>query len=144
MRLEFFAGTCPDCFVLWLAHMIQSGELYIFFLAFSFTTSKTPRAKYPLSIVSKAMGTLGPHLLVGYNICCVSGGTILSTFLDDKFHGSGSRTFVKAYHGYFNNSTHGMGLEILECIFSSSNCMAVVTQLGSAFQQWLFIEMHVK
>ena len=127
------------------------------FITFSFATNKVPRAKYPLSIVAKAMDALGPRLLVGYDIGCVFGGTILSTSLGDKFRESGSRTCVNAFHGYSHNyacqcknhpnNITGMGLEDLETlerVFSSSNSLAAVTRLASAFRRRLFIEMHFK
>ena len=103
------------------------------------------------------MDTLGPRLLVGYDIGCVFGGTILSTSLGDKFRESGSRTCVNAFHGYSHNyacqcknhpnNITGMGLEDLETlerVFSSSNLLAAVTRLASAFRRRLFIEMHFK
>ena len=103
------------------------------------------------------MDTLGPRLLVGYDIGCVFGGTILSTSLGDKFRELGSRTCVNAFHGYSHNyacqcknhpnNITGMGLEDLETlerVFSSSNSLAAVTRLASAFRRRLFIEMHFK
>ena len=103
------------------------------------------------------MDTLGPRLLIGYDIGCVFGGTILSTSLGERFRESGSRTCVNAFHGYSHNypcqrknhpnNIAGMGLEDLETlerIFSSSNSLAAVTRLASAFRRRLFIEMHFK
>lgn len=123
------------------------------FFGFFFHYQQEPQSKIPF-IVAKAMDTLGPRLLVGYDISCVFGETILSTSLDDMLRGSGSRTCVKAFHGYFHNSAFqcknhpnnisGTGLEILERVFSSSNSLAAVTQLGSSFQRRLFIEMRFK
>ena len=92
------------------------------------------------------MDTLGPRLLVRYNISCVFGRTILSTSLGNKFRESGSRTCVNAFHGYSHNyacqcknhlnNITGMGLEDLETlehVFSSSNSLAAVTRLASVF-----------
>lgn len=103
------------------------------------------------------MDTLGSRLLIGYDIGCVFGGTILSTSLGARFHDSGSRTCVNAFHGYSHNyacqcknhpnNITGIGLEDLETlkrVFSSSNALAVVTQHASAFWRRLFIEMHFK
>ena len=122
-----------------------------------FTANKSPRAKYPLSMVAKAVDTLGLNLLIGYDIGCVFGGTILSTSLGAKFCESGSRTCVNAFHGYSHNyacqcknhpnNITGMGLEdleTLEWVFSSSNALSAVTQHASAFQRRLYIEMHFK
>jgi len=103
------------------------------------------------------MDTLGSNLLIGYDIGCVFGGTILSTSLGAKFRESGSRTCVNAFHGYSHNyecqcknhpnNITGVGLEDLETlerVFSSSNALAVVTRYASAFRRRLYIEMHFK
>ena len=108
-------------------------------------------------MVSKAMDALGPGLLVGYDIGCVFGKTILSTSLGAKFQESGSRTCVNAFHGYSHNykcqcKNHpnnivGMGLEDLETlerVFSASNSLAAVTRYASAYRRRLFIEMHFR
>jgi hypothetical protein len=108
-------------------------------------------------MVAKAMDALGSRLLVGYDIECVFGGTILSTSLGTRFQESGSRTCVNAFHGYSHNyecqcknhpnNITGMGLEDLETlerVFSSSNALAVVTRYASAYRRRLFIEMHFK
>src|ERR1700679_1247091 len=105
------------------------------------------RAKYPLSIVAKAMDTFGSNILVGYDIGCVFGGTILSSSLGTRFQESGSRTCVNAFHGYSHNyqcqlknhpnNIAGMGLEDLETlerVFSSSNALAAVTRYSSAYR----------
>lgn len=153
-----FASACPHGFVLWLADMVQSGELYVHSIAhFHFLANKSSRAKYPLSMVAKAMETLGSHLLVGYDIGCVFCGTILSSSLGAKFQESGSRTCVNAFHGYSHNyacqcKNHpnnivGIGLEDLETlerVFSSSNALAAVTRHASAYRRRLYIEMHFK
>jgi hypothetical protein len=137
-----FASACPHGFVLWLVDMIQSGELYVNLISppvVAVTCSS--RAKYPLSMVAKAMEVFGSHLLIGYGIGCVFGGTILSTSLGAKFQESGSQTCVNTFHGYSHNyecqcknhpnNIAGIGLEDLETleqVFSSSNALAAVTQ----------------
>ena len=106
-------------------------------------------------MVAKAMDTFGSNLLIGYDIGCVFGGTILSTSLGARFRDSGSRTCVNAFHGYSHNyqcqcknhpnNITGMGLEDLETlerVFSSSNALAVVTRYASAYRRRLYIEMH--
>lgn len=108
-------------------------------------------------MVAKAMDTLGPRLLISYDIGCVFGGTTLSTSLGAKFQESGSRTCVNAFHGYSHNyecqcknhpnNIAGMGLEDLETlerVFSSSNALAVVTRYASAYRRRMYIEMHFK
>ena len=108
-------------------------------------------------MVAKAMDVFGSRLLVGYDIGCVFGRTILSTSLGAKFQASGSRTCVNAFHGYSHNyecqcTNHpnnivGMGLEDLETlerVFSASNALAVVTRYASAYRRRMYIEMHFK
>ena len=108
-------------------------------------------------MVAKAMDTFGSHLLIGYDIGCVFGGTILSTLLGTKFRESGSRTCVNAFHGYSHNykcqcknhpnNIAGMGLEdleTLEWVFSSSNALAGVTRYASAYRRRMYIELHFK
>jgi hypothetical protein len=108
-------------------------------------------------MVAKAMDTFGSRLLIGYDIGCVFGGTILSSSLGSRFQESGSRTCVNAFHGYSHhykcqcknhpNNITGMGLEDLETlerIFSASNALAVVTRYASAYRRRMYIEMHFK
>ena len=106
-------------------------------------------------MVAKAMDIFGSNLLIGYDIGCVFGGTILSTSLGPRFQESGSRTCVNAFHGYSHNyqcqcknhpnNITGMGLEDLETlerVFSSSNALAAVTRYASAYRRRLYIKMH--
>jgi len=153
-----FASACPHGFVLWLADMVQSGELCVYpIISFHSCTNKSSRAKYPLSMVAKAMDAIGLCLLVGYDIGCVFGGTILSSSRGAKFQESGCRTCVNAFHGYSHNyacqcknhpnNITGIGLEnleTLELVFSSSNALAAVTRHASAYRHRLYIEMHFK
>lgn len=154
-----FASACPHGFVLWLVDMVKSGELCIFLylsILISLPTSSLGQSTHYLWY-PKAMETLGLHLLIGYDIGCVFGGTILSTSLGAKFQESSSQMCINMFHGYSHNykcqcknhlnNITGMGLEDLETlerVFSSSNVVVAVTQLASAFQQRLYIEMHFK
>ena len=108
-------------------------------------------------MVAKAMDAFDSRLLIGYDIGCVFGGTILSTSLGAKFRESGSRTCVNAFHGYSHNyecqcknhpnNIAGMGLEdleTLEWVFSSSNALAAVTRYASAYRRRMYIELHFK
>ncbi|KAG2363364.1 hypothetical protein BDR07DRAFT_1450743 [Suillus spraguei] len=104
-----FASACHHGLVLWIADMIRSGELF----------------KYPLTIVSRALETLGPRLLLDMI-------ALAQKFVDAEHH-----MCVDAFHGYTHsyacqdqnhpNVINGMGIEDLttmECIFSSSNQLA--------------------
>ena len=121
-----FASACPHSFVLWLVDMVQSGEqcMHIYCQIIYYTNSSSElRAKYPLSMVAKVMNTFGSNLLIGYDIGCVFGGTILSSSLGSQFQESASRTCINAFHGYSHNfqcqcknhpnNITGMGLEDL-------------------------------
>ena len=101
------------------------------------------------------MDVFGSNLLIGYDIGCIFGGTILSSSLGARFQESGSRTCVNAFHGYSHNykcqcknhpnNIAGMGLEDLETlerVFSLSNTLAAVTRHASAYRRRLYIEMH--
>ncbi|GAW06857.1 hypothetical protein LENED_008809 [Lentinula edodes] len=89
------------------------------------------------SIVAKALEVLPPRWLMGYNIGCSFGGTILRSSLGLEFAKQKCRTCVNAFHGYLHNAAcqqkyHplnilGMGLEnlkTLEQLFSLSNQLA--------------------
>jgi len=108
-------------------------------------------------MVSKALDVFGKQLLIGYDIGCVFGGTILSTSLGTKFQNSGSRACANAFHGYSHdyecqcknhpNNIAGIGLEDLETlerVFGSSNALASVTWYASTYRRRLFIKMHFK
>ena len=116
-----------------------------------------PRSKYPLAITARALKTLGPRLLQGYDIGCVFKKTIASSSLGTKFEESKSRCCVNAFHGYSHNFAcqtknhpnviEGMGLEDLETmerIFSSSNQVAAVTRYSSAYHRRVFIDMFLQ
>jgi hypothetical protein len=108
-------------------------------------------------MVSKALDVFDNRLLIGYDIGCVFGRTILSSSLGPKFQTSNSRTCVNAFHGYSHNyecqcknhpnNIAGVGLEDLETlerVFGSSNALAPVTRYASAYRRRLYIEMHFK
>ena len=112
------------------------------------------RAKYPLAITARALRTLGPRLLQGYDIGCVFQKTIASSSLGTEFAESQSRCCVNAFHGYSHNfacqtknhpnAIEGVGLEDLETmerIYSSSNQVAAVTRYSSAYHRRVFIDM---
>ncbi|KAI6015947.1 hypothetical protein EDC04DRAFT_2870426 [Pisolithus marmoratus] len=118
------ACACCHGMVQWVADMIQSSELF----------------KYPLTMIDKALSTLGDRLLIGYDIACKLSVTIGSSSLD-MFH--------SYLHNYgFQDTNHpnvieGTGLEdfgMMECIFSMSNQLAPVTHYASPYTCWLAID----
>ncbi|KAK7434986.1 hypothetical protein VKT23_019891 [Stygiomarasmius scandens] len=133
-----FASACRHGFILWLADMVQSGEL----------------AKYGLAMVSKALDTFDDSWIMGYDIGCSFSQTINSSSLGAKFHQQRCRTCVNAFHGYSHNflcqllfhplNIEGMGLEDLETlerIFSLSNQLAPITRYATAYRRRILIDL---
>ncbi|KAG2360342.1 hypothetical protein BDR07DRAFT_1452022 [Suillus spraguei] len=136
-----FTSACRHGLILWIADMIRSGELF----------------KYPLAIVSRALETLGPRLLIGYDVGCKLAIMIASSALAQKFVDAEYRMCVDAFHGYTHsyacqdknhpNIINGMGIEDLatmERIFSSSNQLATVTRYASGFNRRVYIDSFFK
>ncbi|KAF9058384.1 hypothetical protein BDP27DRAFT_1241338, partial [Rhodocollybia butyracea] len=135
-----FASACRHGFILWLADIIRSGEL----------------AKYPLSIVAKALQVFDDEqFIVGYDIGCSFSETVAKTSLNEPFQAKRCRFCVNAFHGYSHNAfcqqffhpTHikGMGLEDLETlerIFALSNQLASVTRYMSPYRRRVFIDLY--
>ncbi|EIW75720.1 hypothetical protein CONPUDRAFT_26328, partial [Coniophora puteana RWD-64-598 SS2] len=134
-----FACACRHGFIVWIADMVRSGELF----------------KYPLAIVNKSLDTLGDRLLIAFDIGCKLATTIGTSSIAAKFKKSGSRMCVDAFHGYTHNyscqdknhptGVEGAGLEdfgIMERIFSLSNNLAIVVRYSSAFTRHQFIDMY--
>ncbi|KAF8161430.1 hypothetical protein B0H34DRAFT_781939 [Crassisporium funariophilum] len=137
-ELGLFALACRHGLILWIADLVRSGEL-------------------PLAVVGKALDVLGERLLIGYDIGCLFGKTILSSCIGEAFQRSKSRCCVNTFHGYLHsfdcqkqhhpNSIEGMGLEDLETlerVFSASNVLAGVTQYMSRYQRRVFIDLFFK
>ncbi|KAJ3872118.1 hypothetical protein F5051DRAFT_445496 [Lentinula edodes] len=137
----WYVSACCHGFILWVADMIRSGEL----------------AKYPLSIVAKALEVFGNCWVMGYDIRCSFETTVRNSSLGPEFERKQCRTCVNAFHGYSHNSTcqqkyHplsicGTGLkdlETLERFFSSSNQLASVTHYMSSYRRRVFIDMFLQ
>ncbi|KAF6741184.1 hypothetical protein DFP72DRAFT_995472 [Ephemerocybe angulata] len=137
----WFASGCRHGIILWVADMVRSGE----------------QAKYPLSILNRALEVLGNGLLVGYDIGCAFEGTIKSTTLGTRFVESGSRCCVNAYHGYAHNyacqvknhpnNIEGAGIEDLETMerfFSASNATAPVIRHASKYRRRMILDLFLK
>ncbi|KAL6307295.1 hypothetical protein BKA93DRAFT_815979 [Sparassis latifolia] len=115
------ASACHHGMILWLADMVCSGEL----------------AKYPITIIAKALEVLGPWQLCGYDIGCRFSNIIDESSLGETFQCMNCQCCINAFHGYSHshfcqtqhhpNIIEGMGIEDLEtlkCIFSASNQLA--------------------
>ncbi|KAJ3926014.1 MAG: hypothetical protein NXY57DRAFT_1051549 [Lentinula lateritia] len=137
----WYVSACRHGFILWVADMIRSGEL----------------AKYPLSIVAKALEVFGNRWVMGYDIGCSFETTVRNSSLGPEFERKQCRTCVNAFHGYSHNSTcqqkyhplsiRGTGLEDLETLerfFSSSNQLASITRYMSSYRRRVFIDMFLQ
>lgn len=115
------------------------------------------RAKYPLSLINRALDVLGGKLLIGYDIGCAFESTIKSTMLGQRFIESGSRCCVNAYHGYAHNyacqvQNHpnnivGAGLEDFETqerLYSASNATASVIRYASKYRRRNFLDLFLE
>ncbi|KAG1874961.1 hypothetical protein F4604DRAFT_1680819 [Suillus subluteus] len=106
--------------------------------------------KYPLAIVSRALETLGPCLLIGYDVGCKLAVTIASSTLAQKFIDAEYRMYTHSYACQDQNHPNvinGMGIKDLatmERIFSSSNQLAAVTRYASAFNRRVYIDSFFK
>ncbi|KAF9489129.1 hypothetical protein BDN71DRAFT_1402123, partial [Pleurotus eryngii] len=136
-EMGIFACACRHGMIVWLADMVRSGEL----------------AEYPLAILSKVLDTLGPRILMGYDIGCSFQSTMVSSSLATRARDQGLCLCVNAFHRYSHsyscqqkhhpNIIPGTGikdLETLEHVFSVSNQLANVTQYSSAFRWRLLID----
>jgi hypothetical protein len=152
-----FASACRHGFILWIADMIRSGELYVMFILCHHSSRITyfDRAKYPLAMTARIMDVLGDRILLGYDIGCTYSSTLSRSSLGPKYQESGLRCCVNAFHGYSHNylcQTHnhpniieGMGLEDLEGmerIFSGSNQLAPVTRYSTAYRRHVMIDQY--
>ncbi|KAF9030670.1 hypothetical protein BDP27DRAFT_1246108 [Rhodocollybia butyracea] len=137
----YFVMACRHGFVMWVADMIRSGEL----------------AKYPLSMVAKALKVFSPGWVLGYDIGCSFSGTIRRSSLGVEFKEKCCRTCVNAFHGYAHCALcqqmyhplniRGMGLEDLETLerlFSSSNQLASITRYMSPYRRRVFIDLFLQ
>ncbi|KIY46451.1 hypothetical protein FISHEDRAFT_47269 [Fistulina hepatica ATCC 64428] len=136
-----FATACRHGFILWLADMVQSGEL----------------AKYPLAMTAKILDVLGDSNILAYDIGCAFEGTLSRSSLAPKVEEKKLRCCVNAFHGTAHNAAcqtkyhpdviEGMGLEDLETcerVFSSSNQVARPTRYATAFHRHQFIDLHFR
>ncbi|KAH9911787.1 uncharacterized protein BXZ73DRAFT_56780 [Epithele typhae] len=136
-----FASACRHGRILWIADMIQSGEL----------------AKYGIAMVDKINTELPSNILLGYDIGCVFQGTLARSSAGPEFQKRGSQCIVNAFHGYSHsyvcqlhhhpNVTAGAGIEDLETmerIFSGSNALASITRYASKYRRHAMIVLYFR
>ncbi|KAJ3726723.1 hypothetical protein C8R42DRAFT_694341 [Lentinula raphanica] len=134
-EMGVFVSACRHDFILWICDMIHSGEL----------------AKYPLAMTAMALKVFGPKWLMGYDISCSFGGTIINSSLGLEFKKQDCRTCVNAFHSYSHNaicqlSNHplniaSMGLKDLETLECRKDPAAVYM---TPYRRRIFIIMFLR
>ena len=156
-KTGIFLSVCWHGFVLLVADMVKSGELYIFFISQTISKSNWhARAKYPHSMVDKLIDVLREKLSIGYNVECKFRTTVNRLPIRPKARAHQYCSLVGLFHGHAHNhrcqlcnlGTYilGMGLEDLETCewwFSKSNSLASSTQHLSAYHQHIAIIMYM-
>lgn len=118
-------------------------------------TCCTLSAKYPLSILAKALEVLPPHSASGMDINCGFEITAGKSRLADEIRSKSHKFVVNAFHGYSHNyqcqvKNHptvvfGVGIEdfeTMERIFSASNALAIITRYASPYRRQLLIDAY--
>ena len=98
-----FLALCRHGFVLMLADMIRSGELYVFYSCVIMWLVKLTiinRSKYPLAILNKMLRVFGKDLAAGYDIACRFGITVDHSPLGEMARENNHRCLVGAFHGH--------------------------------------------
>lgn len=140
MESGIFASACQYGLILWVTDLVCSGELWARLSSKHSTYWQLPSAKYPLTVVGKALNVLDEKFGVGYDIACSFTKTLASSSLGPQFERKHCWCIVNAFHGYSHGyncqkENHptvipGMGLEdleVMEHIFSASNALGSVT-----------------
>ena len=155
--LWHFVGMGSSCSLLtWsgVAKCESSGRLMS---RFSFWSTPSKRAKYPLAMTNTLLQAFGSRMGIGYDIGCKFGSTISKSRLGALADELSLRLLVRAFHGHAHQRlcqlshlttyTKGLGLEDLEgCerFFSKSNALASSTRYATAFhrQQSIMEYLH--
>ncbi|KAJ7170394.1 hypothetical protein C8R43DRAFT_1120826 [Mycena crocata] len=134
-----FLALCRHGFVLVLADMVRSGEVY------------------PLAVVEELLEVFGMNLGAGYDIGCHFGATVEKSELSEEAQEKNLKCLVGSFHGHAHNRlcqlsflatyVEGMGLEDLEgceCFFSRSNGLAKSCRYASRFHRQQEITTYAK
>ena len=154
-----FLALCRHGFVLIIADMVRSGELYVFLfdILWSEALMHFSRAKYPLAIVEALLDAFGSNIGGGYDIGCKFGITLARSELGPRAQELHYQALVGSFHGHAHNrlcqltnlATYvpGMGVEDLEgCerFFSKSNALASSLRYASIFHRQQKIVEYIK
>ena len=132
-----FLALCHHGFLLVIADMVQSGELYVSFLLLFLLFMYAYSVKYPLVCVEKLLDAFGEDIGSGFNIGCKFKTTLNNSPLGPCACQLRHTCLVGAFHGHAHNClcqlsllatyVKGLGLEDLEgCerAFLMSNALA--------------------
>lgn len=152
-----FLALCRHGFVLVIADMVRSGELYVFFgdILRAAVLMYSSRAKYPLAIVEALLDAFGPNIGGGYDIGCKFGMTLARSELGPRARELHYQALVGSFHGHAHNrlcqlrnlATYvpGMGVEDLECCKRFfSNALASSLWYTSIFHRQQKIVKYIK
>jgi hypothetical protein len=153
-----FLALCHHGFVLVLADMIKSGELYVpRLILLCRSPTRCFRAKYPLAVVEELLDAFGMKLGIGYDVGCHFGATVASSELGNEAREKQLKCLVGSFHGHAHNRlcqlqflatyVEGMGLEDLEgCerFFSRSNGLTKSCHYASRFHRQQEITTYAK
>ncbi|KAK7690568.1 hypothetical protein QCA50_005666 [Cerrena zonata] len=122
-----YASACRHGLILWICDMVRSGEL----------------AKYPLSILAKALEVLPPQSASGMDINCgfeiTAGRSSLAEDIKSKAH-----KFVVKNHPTVVSGVGIEDFENMERIFSASNALASITRYASPYRRQLIIDTYFR
>lgn len=143
-----FLALCRHSFVLLIADMVRSGELYVFTVCSTDDANFLLRSKYPLALLDRLLNVIGKDIAMGYDVGCGFGTTVARSPLGEKAKKLGFTSLVGAFHGH----AHGrlcqlchlatykpeIGIEHLEQCepwFSQSNELASSTRHMNTFHR---------
>ncbi|KAG7091522.1 hypothetical protein E1B28_010551 [Marasmius oreades] len=136
-----FIALCRHSFVLVIADMVESGEMF----------------KYPLAVVHRLLTELGECLGGGYDIGCKFGSTLCLSPLGRLAKEQRYKSLVPIFHGHGHNrlcQTENLGtyvegvgkedLEACERFFSRSNDLASSVCHASSFHRHQTISAYIR
>ena len=145
-KTGIFLTLCCHGFLLVIADMVQSGELYVSFLLLFLLLMYAYSVKYPWVCVEKLLDAFSEDIGSGFNIGCKFKTTLNNSPLGPRARQLRHTCLVGAFHGHAHNRlcqlshlatyVKGLGLEDLEgCerAFLKSNALAASLWYASIF-----------
>lgn len=153
-----FLALCRHGFVLLVADMVKSGELWGIAQFYQFYyANDLHSAKYPLAITNLLLQAFGCDVGIGYDIGCQFLKTVKNSPLGDLASQLNFQSLVGSFHGHAHERlcqishlatyVKGLGLEDLEgCerFFSKSNMLAASVRYASTFHRQQAIVQYMR